>query len=175
MDDADHAAASAVSPSAVKKSSPFPMQTSPDGAPSPEIQKWICANSRILDLHGHFVMPVFNDAHLHLASAACVQLHVNAEGAKISRRISSSASALACKDYHPGEWIVVDGWDHTLWTVKKFPTRQDLDAVSTKNPIIAGRIDGHVAVVNSLALQMAGTLAAKTPDPPRRPHRRTRS
>jgi hypothetical protein len=163
MDDADHAAASAVAIRG-EKIVAVSYETSPDGAASPEIQKWKGPNTRILDLHGQFVMPGFNDAHLHLASAAYIQLHVNAEGSKslaeFQQRIRDRL-----QDYQPGEWIVVDGWDHTLWTVKKFPTRQDLDAVSTKNPIIASRIDGHVAVVNSLALRMSD-LTAKTPDPP---------
>jgi predicted amidohydrolase YtcJ len=120
--------------------------------------------TRVIDLHGQFVMPGFNDAHVHLASAAYAQLEVNAEGSKslaeFQQRIHDRLN-----DYQSGEWIVANGWDHTLWPAKKFPTRQDLDAVSTKNPIIAGRIDGHVAAVNSLALQMAG-ITAKTPDPP---------
>ena len=163
MDDADHAAASAVAIRG-EKIVAVSYETSPDGAASPEIQKWKGPNTRILDLHGQFVMPGFNDAHLHLASAAYVQLHVNAEGAKSLAEFQQRIRA-RLQDYQPGEWIVVDGWDHTLWTVKKFPTRQDLDAVSTKNPIIASRIDGHVAVVNSLALRMSD-LTAKTPDPP---------
>ena len=163
MDDGDHAAASAVAIRG-EKIVAVSYETSPDGAPSPDIQKWKGPNTRILDLHGQFVMPGFNDAHLHLASAAYVQLHVNAEGAKSLAEFQQRIRA-RLQDYQPGEWIVVDGWDHTLWTVKKFPTRQDLDAVSTKNPIIASRIDGHVAVVNSLALRMSD-LTAKTPDPP---------
>jgi predicted amidohydrolase YtcJ len=163
LDDGDHAAASAVAIRG-EKIVAVSYGTSPDGAATPEIQKWQGPNTRVLDLHGQFVMPGFNDAHAHLASAAYVQLHVNAEGAKSLAEFQLRIRD-RLQDYQPGEWIVVDGWDHTLWPVKKFPTRQDLDAVSTKNPIIAGRIDGHVAVVNSLALQMAA-LTAKTPDPP---------
>src|ERR1700722_18845832 len=162
MDDGDHAAASAVAIRG-EKIVAVSYGTSPDGAATPEIQKWEGPNTRVVDLHGHFVMPGFNDAHAHLASAAYVQLHVNAEGAKSLAEFQLRIRD-RLQDYQPGEWIVVDGWGHTLWPVKKFPTRQDLDAVSTKNPIIAGRIDGHVAVVNSLALQMAA-LTAKTPDP----------
>ena len=131
---------------------------------SDEIQKWIGPQTKIIDLHGQFVMPGFNDAHLHLASAAYAQLEVNAEGAKslaeFQQRIRDRL-----KDYQPGEWIVANGWDHTLWPEKKFPTRHDLDAVSTANPIIAGRIDGHVGAANSLALKLAN-ITSNTPDPP---------
>src|SRR5207253_10956815 len=53
-------------------------------------------------------------------------------------------------EHKPGEWITGRGWDHTLWPEQRFPTRQDLDAVSKDHPMIFGRVDGHVAVANSL-------------------------
>jgi predicted amidohydrolase YtcJ len=49
--------------------------------------------------------------------------------------------------------------------VKKFPTRQDLDAVSKDHPMIFGRVDGHVAVANSKALELAA-ITRETPNPP---------
>jgi hypothetical protein len=52
-----------------------------------------------------------------------------------------------------------------VWPVKKFPSRQDLDAISTEHPIFSQRVDGHVAVVNSQALRIAG-ITRETPDPP---------
>jgi predicted amidohydrolase YtcJ len=134
-----------------------------NSAKSAEIEKWIGPRTRVLDLRGQFVMPGFNDAHLHLASAAYAQLQVDVEGSKsladFQQRIRDRR-----KDYKPGEWIVAVGWDHTLWPEKTFPTRHDLDAVSTSNPIVAGRIDGHVAAANSMALQLAG-ITVQTPDP----------
>ncbi len=130
---------------------------------SAETKKWIGPRTHVIDLHGQFVMPGFNDAHLHLASAAYAQLQVDVQGSKslaeFQQRIHDRQ-----KDYKPGEWIVAIGWDHTLWPEKKFPTRHDLDAVSTSNPIVAGRIDGHVAAANSMALQLAG-ITAQTSDP----------
>ena len=69
------------------------------------------------------------------------------------------------KDFKPGEWITGRGWDHTLWPEKKFPTRADLDAVSRDHPMFFSRVDGHVAVVNSRALELAKITRA-TPDPP---------
>jgi predicted amidohydrolase YtcJ len=161
MDDGDHATASAV---AIRGEKITAVSYAPaSSTTSAEIQKWKGPNTRLIDLHGQFVMPGFNDAHVHLASAAYAQLEVNVEGTKslaeFQQRIRDRL-----KDFQPGDWISANGWDHTLWPEKKFPNRQDLDAVSTKKPIIAGRIDGHVAAVNSLALQLAG-ITAKTPDP----------
>src|SRR5262249_5869100 len=67
-------------------------------------------------------------------------------------------------EYQPGEWITGRGWDHTLWPEQLFPTRRDLDAVSAAHPMIFWRVDGHVAVANSLALEMAG-IARETKNP----------
>ncbi len=129
-----------------------------------ELKNFRGRNTRVIDLHGEFAMPGFNDAHLHLAEAAYSKNDVNllatASLADFEQRIRVTLSF-----YKPGEWIVGRGWDHTLWPRKVFPTREDLDDVSTENPIFCERIDGHVAVANSRALEIAG-ITAKTPDPP---------
>ena len=129
-----------------------------------DVQALIGPNTRVIDLHGQFAMPGFNDAHAHLFSAAYAKLEVDLSGAKslaeFQQRIRDRL-----KDYKPGEWILGRGWDHTLWPEKKFPTRQDLDAVSTEHPMLFSRLDGHVAVANSRALKIAGITGA-TQDPP---------
>jgi predicted amidohydrolase YtcJ len=130
---------------------------------SAEIKKWIGPKTRVIDLHGRFAMPGFNDAHTHLASGGMAKLEVNFEGTK-SRAEFQQRLRDALKNYKPGEWITGRGWDHTLWPEERFPTRWDLDAVSKDHPMIFGRVDGHVAVANSLALKIAG-ITKNTPDP----------
>ncbi|MGC2720314.1 MAG: amidohydrolase, partial [Candidatus Acidiferrales bacterium] len=144
-----------------------PASAAPPGAQQgvgDELKNFRGRNTRVIDLHGQFAMPGFNDAHLHLAEAAYgkndVNLLATTSLADFEQRIRVTLSF-----YKPGEWIVGRGWDHTLWPRKVFPTREDLDEVSTQNPIFCERIDGHVAVVNSRALEIAG-ITAKTPDPP---------
>jgi predicted amidohydrolase YtcJ len=129
-----------------------------------DVEALIGPNTRVIDLHKQFAMPGFNDAHAHLFSAAYAKLEVDLTGAKslaeFQQRIRDRL-----KDYKHGEWILGRGWDHTLWPEKKFPTRQDLDALSTEHPMLFGRLDGHVAVANSRALKIAG-IKRGTPDPP---------
>jgi predicted amidohydrolase YtcJ len=131
--------------------------------PDADLKSFIGPKTRVIDLHGQFAMPGFNDAHVHLASAGQQILAVNLEGAtsisELQQRIRDRL-----KDFKPGEWIVGRGWDHTLWPVKKFPTRQELDAVSTDYPMFFTRVDGHVAIANSRALAIAG-ITRTTPDP----------
>jgi predicted amidohydrolase YtcJ len=129
-----------------------------------EIARLRTTQTRVIDLHGQFAMPGFNDAHVHLVGAGFAKLTVNLEGAKslaeMQERIRASLS-----NFKPGEWIRGRGWDHTLWPDKRFPTRADLDAVSREHPMFFARVDGHVAVVNSRALELAG-ITRETPDPP---------
>ena len=127
-----------------------------------DIRRLKASQTQVVDLGGHFVMPGFNDAHCHLQSAGLEQMNVNLVGAKslaeMQQRIADRA-----KTSPPGDWIVGDGWDHTLWPGRTLPTRQDLDAVTAGHPAIFVRVDGHIAVVNSAALQAAGVTAKTTP------------
>jgi predicted amidohydrolase YtcJ len=129
-----------------------------------EVEALIGANTRVIDLHKQFVMPGFNDAHIHLFSAAYAKLQSDFTGVKSIAEFQDRIRA-RLKDYKRGEWILGRGWDHTLWPEKKFPTRQDLDAVSTEHPMVFGRLDGHVAIANSRALKIAG-VTRDTADPP---------
>jgi predicted amidohydrolase YtcJ len=117
----------------------------------------------VIDLHGHFVMPGFNDAHTHLASGGFEKLNVDLVGTKSLAEMKERIAARA-KTLTAGEWITGRGWDHTLWTVQTTPIRADIDAVTGDHPAIFNRVDGHIAIANSAALKAAG-ITSQTPDP----------
>ncbi len=120
-----------------------------------EVLKLKGPQTQVIELGGHFVMPGFNDAHLHLAEAGSEKLSVNLIGVRsldeFRERIRARVETAA-----PGEWIVGGGWDETLWPVKSTPTRRDVDAVTADHPVFVNRVDGHIAVANTRALQLAG-------------------
>ncbi len=120
-------------------------------------------NAETIQLGGHFVMPGFNDAHVHLGSAAANMLAVRLNGSasveELQKRVADAVAA-----HKEGEWITGSGWDHTLWPDKKFPNKQQLDAVAPKNPVVLTHISGHVAVANSLALKIA-EITKDSPNP----------
>ena len=64
----------------------------------------------------------------------------------------------------PGEWITGGDWDHERWG-GELPTKDWIDAGTLSNPVLISRLDGHMALANSLALQLAG-ITASTPVPP---------
>jgi len=128
-----------------------------------EMTDYKSPQTQIIDLQGQFAMPGFNDAHTHLSSAGFQKLSVNLVGAQsineFKARIKLRADSAA-----PGEWIEGGGWDETLWPVKNVPTRWDVDEVSNGHPVFLDRVDGHIAVANTRALQLAGiTVATKEP------------
>ncbi len=132
-------------------------------ADAPDIKPWLSPNTRIINMRGAFVMPGFNDAHVHIGQSALTKLAIDFTGvqslAEFQQRIRENI-----KDRAPGEWSTGFGWDQTLWPGHRDPTRADLDAVSTTHPMFFARVDGHVAVANSLALKIAG-VTQNTPEP----------
>lgn len=128
-----------------------------------EIEKLKGSHTKVVDLGGRFVMPGFNDAHLHLASGGFEHLNVDLVGTKslaeMQQRIAARVKTAAA-----GEWITGAGWDETKWDVQKLPTRQDLDQVTAGHPAVFERADGHVSVANTAALQAGGvTKSTATP------------
>jgi len=130
----------------------------------PDVLKLKGPATSVVDLHGRFVMPGFNDAHIHLTEAGFQKLRIDLTGVRsleefrerLRKRLETAGAA---------EWILGSGWDETLWQGKEFPSRWDLDEVTTDHPVYLDRTDGHVAVANTLALKMARvTLATKDPE-----------
>jgi predicted amidohydrolase YtcJ len=121
--------------------------------------------TEVIDLKDAFVMPGFNDAHVHLASAGREKLTIDLVGvqslAEMQRRIAAAVGAEgqvtseASTTRHPPlatapeQWLRGRGWDHMLWASKQLPSRQDLDPVTGEHPAIFTRVDGHIAVANS--------------------------
>jgi hypothetical protein len=121
-------------------------------------------SAETIQLKGKFVMPGFNDAHVHLGAAGADMLSLRLNGvASIEELQKRVADAVA--QHKEGEWITGSGWDHTLWADKKFPNKQELDAVAPKNPVFLVHVSGHVAVANSLAL-LHGEITRDSPNPP---------
>ncbi len=111
---------------------------------------------------GDFIFPGFNDAHTHLGGAGRTKLNVDLTGVKSLAAMLAAIQAFA-KDAPAGHWLTGGNWDHTLWTQKVLPSRQDLDKVTGGHPTFLDRIDGHIAIANSAALAAAGITASTKP------------
>ena len=119
--------------------------------------------TRTIDAAGGSVLPGFNDAHVHLEQSGGnllgIDLRDARDEAEFSRRLSEYL-----RTQPKGCWICRGVWDHENWPSRRLPTRELLDAVSPDHPVFLARLDGHVAVANSLALT-AAQVRKETPDP----------
>lgn len=108
-----------------------------------------------IDAGGKLVIPGFNDAHVHFldggAGLSSVDLRDAATPAEFVKRIKEFALTIP-----KGRWIQNGNWDHENWTPNNLPTAAMIDAVTPDNPVFINRLDGHMALANSLALKLAG-------------------
>ena len=128
-----------------------------------EIKQLIGKNTQTIDLQGKLVLPGFNDAHLHFASGGLYLLGIDLRPARNEKEFVSILKEYIGK-IPKGEWITGGNWDHENWPSKKHPQRQLIDAVTPDHPVLLRRLDGHMALANSLALKLAG-IGRDTPDP----------
>ena len=114
-----------------------------------------CGSARIIDAQGRLLLPGFNDSHVHFMSGgegrSAVDLRDADSPQEFARRIAAFAKTLP-----KGEWILLGNWDHERWTPNALPTRQLIDAITPEHPVFVSRLDGHMALANSLALKLAG-------------------
>ncbi len=121
------------------------------------------AGTRIVDLAGKTVLPGLSDAHAHLADIGWRELGFDLTGVESVAALQRRLAERAATDASP--WIVGSNWIESKWKPAVFPSRADLDAAVSDRPVYLDRVDGHAAIVNSKALELAG-ITRETPDPP---------
>ena len=122
-----------------------------------EINELVGDSTEVISFPNSMVVPGFIDTHVHFMSSgaglASVQLRDAATPQEFTRRIGEHAARL-----EPGEWVLHGTWDHEMWG-GELPSRDWIDAVTTDNPVWVSRLDGHMALANSLAMSLAGVDA----------------
>ena len=136
-----------------------------------EAMKFVGNNFKVIDLKGNTLLPGFIDGHAHFASFSA-----QAIGAKILPPPDAGAKDIPSlikilKKWNTPDnraltgWIFGMGFDDSVLEEKRFPTKHDLDQVSTEYPIMIVHISGHFAVVNSKALELLKiTSTTKNPE-----------
>ncbi len=126
-----------------------------------EVLRFVGPSTERIDLGGRRVVPGFMDAHTHFIDGgfelAGVQLRDAGTPEEFARRIGEYAAA------HPGEWVTGGTWDHELWG-GELPRRDWIDSLTSHSPVFVSRLDGHMGLANSRALELAGVTVG-TPDP----------
>lgn len=121
-------------------------------------------DAQVIDLHGRLAIPGFIDNHVHFVDGGFQLSRVNLRDAATPEEFAARIAAHATK-LGKGKWVTGGEWDEQLWNPYRLPTRQMIDAVTPDNPVFVSRLDGHMALANSVALKLAG-ITRETPDPP---------
>ena len=129
-----------------------------------EVKALAGPKTRVIDAGRKTVLPGFNDAHVHFLtggfSLANVDLRDAASPEELARRLGEYA-----RRQPKGRWILGGDWDHEKWPGAPLPTRRMIDGATPEHPVFVNRLDGHMALANSLALKLA-CITKETKDPP---------
>ncbi len=113
-----------------------------------------------LDAKGQFIYPGFIDAHAHFLNYGNSLQTVNLVASTSWEDVLSKTKIFA--DQHPSGWITGRGWDQNDWENKSFPTNEKLNELFPDRPVLLTRIDGHAAMANQKALELAGIQPGDT-------------
>src|SRR5438128_2641242 len=130
---------------------------------SEEVKKLVGERTRVIDLKGRRVLPGFYDSHVHLLGSGMrlseVALKDAKDEAEFGRRLQEFD-----KKMPRDRWMLGGEWDHDRAFKGELPTAELLDKYVPDRPVFIRRYDGHMGVVNSRVLKMAG-ISGKTPEP----------
>ena len=128
------------------------------------IERYRGDDTQVIDLGGRLLIPSFGDSHTHFISGgfqlASVNLREAATPAEFARTLGEYAETRP-----DGSWIDGGDWDHELWPGAPLPDRTWIDSVTSNHFVFVSRLDGHMGLANTRALELAG-IDDRTPDPP---------
>ena len=113
-----------------------------------------------INAKGQFIYPGFIDAHAHFYSYGFSLRRVDLVGTNSWDEIIEKVKAFAVQN--PDGWLIGRGWDQNDWPVKEFPSKEKLDQLFPSRPVLLTRVDGHAAIANQAALDMAGVKPGQT-------------
>src|SRR5215469_10060246 len=131
-----------------------------------QILKLKTSSTEIINLKGMTVTPGFNDVHLHpqaIFDENSPYYRVWLGGDRV-KTMGDLIAALQRKAAITPAGKLISGYGYNYVLLGRHPNRQDLDKVSTTQPVIITHGSGHITVVNSFVLNEAG-ITQQTADP----------
>lgn len=127
------------------------------------LEKYTCDASKMVDANEQFVYPGLIDAHCHFYGYAKTLLTCNLVGTQSWQEVLDRLDSFVKQN--PSAWILGRGWDQNDWTDKNYPTNDSLNSRYPNTPVLLKRIDGHAAIANNKALEIAGIISFNPNDP----------
>jgi predicted amidohydrolase YtcJ len=108
----------------------------------------------MIDLGGKLMLPGFIDNHTHFLSGGYNLSSVDLRKAKTKEEFISILRDF-CQTQKNDRWVLGGDWDHEVWS-GELPSRTWIDSVTGDHPVFVSRYDGHMALANTKALELAG-------------------
>jgi predicted amidohydrolase YtcJ len=130
-----------------------------------KVNKLVGEGTEVIDLGGKTMLPGLIDTHTHPNGAAVRLYEINCRSPPV-KSISEILEMVAAKaaKLEPGKWIRGTNYNDIKLEDKRHITRWELDEAAPENPVFISKETGHLYVVNSRALELAG-ITKDTPDP----------
>jgi predicted amidohydrolase YtcJ len=114
-----------------------------------------------IDAKGQAVYPGLIDAHAHFVGYGKSLFQVDLFGTTSWEEAVERVKVFAAA--HPNlVWIEGRGWDQNKWPGKKYPTNALLNTLFPNTPVVLQRVDGHAAIANQKAFDIAGVKPGQT-------------
>lgn len=126
---------------------------------SADLQKEYSAKKEI-DAKGKAIYPGFIDGHAHFLAYGLGLNTVDLVDTKSWEEIITKVKVFASQNTEG--WILGRGWDQNDWSNKNFPSNAELNRLFPNQPILLNRVDGHAAIANQKALDLAGIKPGQT-------------
>ena len=123
------------------------------------------ASGRHRNLNGRVVLPGLIDSHIHCFFTGKLMQTINLSECDSIASFQSTIAQYCAQRPPPAadpssssapaaHWYIGNRWEHDK--LGRYPTAADIDAVQSEHPVFCWRVCYHVAVVNSVALRLAG-------------------
>lgn len=130
------------------------------------------SGTKVIDLQGKTMIPGFVDAHSHISMVGVQAISANLLPPPDANNSSVADVQQTLRNFMKTSPTIKEfgvvmgfGYDDAQLKEQRSPTRKELDAISTTIPIVIVHQSGHLGVLNSKALELAG-YSDTTKNPP---------
>ena len=121
------------------------------------------AGTARLDANEGALFPGLTDTHCHPFEYGWLKRSVDLRGASNITAVRLRLSARLARS-SAGEWVTGMGWDQEAMAERRMPSREDVDDLTRRNPVVLSRVCGHIALLNTAAIESLGLTDRTGPE-----------